>query len=102
MIGAKTIVITTEAVIPLGYQGENKAREIVFPQPSELLEENWTLFHRRPGEKSIYPVALEQDGRGLVWTVTNADTANMGGGQAQLICTGKDGEILKPPSTEPR
>ena len=95
MIQIRTIFITTETSIPLGYQGENLAREIVFPQTADLLGENWTLFHRRALDKEPYPVPLGMDARGLVWTVTSGDTANMGGGQAQLICTGADGEVLK-------
>lgn len=95
MIQIRTIFITHETSIPLGYQGENLAREIVFPQTADLLGENWTLFHRRALDKEPYPVPLGMDARGLVWKVTSGDTAIMGGGQAQLICTGGDGEVLK-------
>lgn len=95
MITKTVVTIATETEIPLGYQGENKVREIVFPQPAELLRETWTLFHRRQGDETPYPVPLEVGSSGLVWTVTSGDTANRGGGRAQLVCTGPDGEILK-------
>lgn len=90
-----TVYITTQRGIPLGYQGENEAREIVFPQPEELLAENWMLLHQRALDKEPYPVPLDVTARGLIWTVTAGDTDISGTGRAQLICTGADGEVLK-------
>lgn len=95
MIDKTTVYITTQRGIPLGYQGENEAREIVFPQPEELLVENWMLLHQRALDKEPYPVPLDVTARGLVWTVTAGDTEISGNGRAQLICTGADGEVLK-------
>lgn len=94
MIDMQTVTITNEQTIHLGYQGENKAREIVFQQ-SGSSGETWTLYHKRPGDTTPYAVRLKNDGGNLVWIVTSEDTANKGGGQAQLVCTGKSGEILK-------
>ena len=95
MIDKTTVYITTQRGIPLGYQGENETREIVFPQPEELLSENWMLLHQRALDKEPYPVPLDVTARGLVWTVTAGDTDISGTGRAQLICTGADGEVLK-------
>lgn len=95
MIEKTTVYITTQRAIPLGYQGENEAREIVFPQPEELLAENWLLLHQRAMDKEPYPVPLDVTARGLVWTVTSGDTEFNGSGRAQLICTGTNGEVLK-------
>lgn len=95
MIDIQTVTITNEQTIPLGYQGENKAREIVFQQSAASSGETWTLYHKRPGDTTPYAVHLKNDGGNLVWIVTSEDTANKGGGQAQLVCTGKSGEILK-------
>lgn len=95
MIDRTTVYITTQRGIPLGYQGENETREIVFPQPEELLAENWMLLHQRALDKEPYPVPLDVTARGLVWTVTSGDTEFNGSGRAQLICTGTNGEVLK-------
>lgn len=95
MIDKTTVHITTQCAIPLGYQGENEAREIVFPQPEELLAENWMLLHQRAMDKEPYPVPLDVTARGLIWTLTAGDTEINGTGRAQLICTGADGEVLK-------
>ena len=59
MIDKTTVYITTQRGIPLGYQGENETREIVFPQPEELLSENWMLLHQRALDKEPYPVPLD-------------------------------------------
>lgn len=91
----KKILVTTQRGIPLGYQGENGATEIVFTQTEELLAQNWTLLHQRAYDKEPYPVPLTVTAGGLVWTVTSGDTAYSGVGRAQLICSRADGKILK-------
>lgn len=42
----RKVFVSTQRGIPLGYQGENEVTEVVFPQPEELLEYNWTLLHQ--------------------------------------------------------
>lgn len=95
MIKKKTVFITTQHGIPLGRQGENDVTQIVFPQPEELLSQNWTLIHQRPGDVSPYPVSVDMSAQGVIWNVTSGDTAENGTGEAQLICTGPNGEVLK-------
>lgn len=90
----KQIYITAQGGIPLGRQGENKARQIVFPQPADLLAETWTLLVQRPRDREPYPAPLEKTDTALIWNLTTADTAQSGKGRAQLVCTGGNGEIL--------
>lgn len=95
MIPIKSVTITTQAAIPLGRQGEHNAREIIFPQPEELLAENWTLLHRRARDREAYPVPLEKRDGNLVWLVTGGDTGIPGSGQAELTCIDGSGAVLK-------
>lgn len=75
------------SVINLGKQGETNVRQVQL-DVSRLV----TLFgpgtvqllHRRPGDVSPYPVALTRTGDVVTWTVTAADTAYSGEGQAEL------------------
>lgn len=89
----KMVMVTTQREIPLGYQGENDAVQVVFVV--EPLGENWTLLHQRPADTAPYPVPLDVTSQGLIWHVTSGDTAYNGIGRAQLICSGPEGEILK-------
>lgn len=93
MIERKTVQITTQREIPLGYQGENDVLQVVFVV--EPLGENWMLLHQRPPDNDPYPVPLDVTAQGLIWNVTSGDTAYNGTGRAQLICSGPEGEILK-------
>lgn len=74
-------------IIPLGKQGENLAKEIVFDVS------DWVrmfgpgtaqLIHQRKGDAAPYPVACEQDGMFVLWPVKNVDTAASGDGRAEL------------------
>ena len=75
------------SVINLGKQGETNVRQVQL-DVSRLV----TLFgpgtvqllHRRPGDVTPYPVALTRSGDVVTWTVTAADTAYSGEGQAEL------------------
>ena len=75
------------SVINLGKQGETNVRQVQL-DVSRLV----TLFgpgtvqllHRRPGDVTPYPVALTRTGDVVTWTVTAADTAYSGEGQAEL------------------
>lgn len=91
----RKVFVSTQRGIPLGYQGENEVTEVVFPQPEELLEHNWTLLHQRAMDSEAYTVPLDVCVDGLAWMVTSKDTETNGIGRAQLVCTGPDGEILK-------
>lgn len=91
----KQIFVKTQAAICLGKQGENEVVEVIFPQPAELMAEEWQLNHQRATDREAYPCPLEKRENSLVWRVTSGDTAVPGIGAAELTCYGKDGEILK-------
>ena len=67
----------TLSTIPLGRQGENLARQILFDVSgweSEYGPGSVELIAQRPGDETPYPVVTARDGDGVVWTVTSADT----------------------------
>lgn len=79
--------VKTGSILPLGKQGENRARQIRFDISSWM--DNFgpgtvQLLHQRRGDEAPYPVAVEKDGTQAIWTVTNADTAAAGTGRAEL------------------
>ena len=85
--------------IPLGYAGENLAREIAF-DIGELRsiygEGNAHLMVRRTGEDVRYPVFLTIDGDFAIWKVTEADSAIPGcDGSCELSYTTEDGVLAK-------
>lgn len=94
-IQKRRVVVTTGQQIPLNYQGENLATEILFRVPEELQDNTWTLLHQRAKDAEPYPVPLTAEDGGLLWSVTAVDAAVQGYGKAQLVCTGDSGEILK-------
>ena len=75
------------SVINLGIQGENNARQIQL-DISRLVSlfgaGTVQLLHRRPGDATPYPVVVVRSGNVVTWTVTAADTAYSGEGQAEL------------------
>lgn len=89
------LIATGRNSIALGKQGENNVREIVFPQPEQLMAYDWVLNHQRATDKVAYPCPLEKRGNSLVWVVTSGDTEVPGTGLAELTCNGPDGEVLK-------
>ena len=67
----------TLSTIPLGRQGENLARQILFDVSgweSEYGPGSVELIAQRPGDETPYPVATTRDGDSVVWSVTAADT----------------------------
>ncbi len=77
-----------EKVISLGKQHENGATEIVF-DISEWEKEYggdgfMSLYVKRNGDSSAYPVLLETDGSLAHWTVSATDTEASGEGSAEL------------------
>lgn len=80
-------IIANSAQILLGKQGENDARKIQF-DISRLVglfgAGTVQLLHRRPGDETPYPVPITRAGAMVTWTVSSADTASAGTGQAEL------------------
>ena len=67
--------------IPLGRQGENLARQIVFDVSAWASEYGpgvAELIFQRNRADNPYPVALDQDGTTAIWTVNSADTQYAG------------------------
>lgn len=80
--------------IYLGRQGEHLSRQIVFDisawEEKAGPQGSVQLLYRRPGESVPYPVELEREGGGAVWSVTGADTALSGSGGGELrYCLGE-------------
>lgn len=75
-------------VLHLGKQGENRAAGVVFHEPREWAQlfgdGHAQLLNQRPGETSVYPVALEEHSNGVLWVVTAADTEIHGSGKCEL------------------
>ena len=67
----------TLSTIPLGRQGENLARQILFDVSDWEAEYGpgvVELIAQRPGDEAPYPVVTTRDGDSVVWPVTAADT----------------------------
>ena len=71
------VKVNTLSTIPLGRQGENLARQILFDVSgweSEYGPGSVELIAQRPGDETPYPVVTTRDGDSVVWSVTAADT----------------------------
>ena len=71
------VKVNTLSTIPLGRQGENLARQILFDVSgweSEYGPGSVELIAQRPGDEAPYPVVTARDGDSVVWSVTAADT----------------------------
>lgn len=91
-------VYALTGTIPLGYAGENKAREIaidISPLARAWPELTAQLVARRPGESDVYPCAMRREEDVLYWLVTGSDTAVAGYGEARVQMIGEDGRIAK-------
>lgn len=63
--------------IPLGVEGEHRARSIEFDcsaLASDYGPGTAAVFHQREQDGDALPIAVEQDGDLVTWIVTNADT----------------------------
>lgn len=80
--------------LPLGRQGENFARQIIFDISdwiSEYGAGTVELIVQRPGESSPYPAIIEQDESTVLWTLTSSDTWRAGtSGHCELRCRVND------------
>ena len=91
-------VFSLSDVIPIGYAGENEAREIAIDICQ--LVRTWPdlrpeLVARRPGETEVYPCKTRVEDGVLIWTVTGADTAKSGEGEARVYMLDGEGKIAK-------
>lgn len=72
--------------IPLGRQGENLATCIIFDCTGlvQLYGDGTAELLHELKDGTIYPVAVQQDGASVSWTVSASDTAMVGAGRAEL------------------
>lgn len=72
------VKVRSNMTIPLGREGENLAREIVFDISDWQAEYGLgtvSLIAQRPCDDVPYPCAITTDGSTVVWVITAADTA---------------------------
>ena len=72
--------------IPLGRQGENLATCIIFDCTglAQLYGDGTAELLHELKDGTIYPVAVQQEGASVSWTVSASDTATVGAGRAEL------------------
>lgn len=86
------------STIPLGYLGENLVEAVVFDRACWLQEYGpgtFELVHKRSHDSAPQPVVLSVSGGAVTWTLTEADTAYRGVGEAQLLFYTPDGKLKK-------
>lgn len=74
-------------IIQLGRRGENLARRILFDLTNwQALYGDGTveLIYQRPGEDTVYPVAITREDNWAVWEITATETALPGVGHCEL------------------
>jgi len=89
-----TDIVPNAGVIALGKQGENQAVRVTLPNiragAGSIL-----LLHQRAADQQPYPVPVTEANGGVVWVVSDTDTAYPGRGQAELQWLGDDGQVVK-------
>lgn len=81
----KMIIVTSKTKrIPLGVQGENLARAVIF-NLTDLVDGTPTLFAKRSKDSNVYPVSVKQSDGKIIWELTSIDTAYSGYGEAELF-----------------
>lgn len=85
----KTITASPGIVLPLGREGENNARQILFDitdwQAEFGADGTVTLLAQLPDATDPYPVAVSVSGSTVTWLVSSADTSQPGAfGHAEL------------------
>ena len=80
--------LLTREMVTLGHQGENEYKRVVFDISDWIRTEgsggDVILFFKRPGDTVPYPCEIEINGNNVFWTVTAAETAVPGIGEAEL------------------
>lgn len=82
-----TVTAKPGATLPIGREGENLARKIVFDVSrwhAEYGPGAVSLIARRPGDDAPYPCVVSADGAQVTWPVTSADVARNGFGRCEL------------------
>jgi len=75
-------------LLPLGKQGENLARGVLFQEPLAWRDAFGPgvaqLINRRPDETVPYPIVLDEQPEGWLWVLTATDTDKPGQGECEL------------------
>lgn len=84
-----TKAVTSGTLIILGHQGENHARQVVWPNivaeyATLYGDGTFTLAAQRHGDAAPYPVAISAENDSIVWVVSDPDTAEPGFGKCEL------------------
>ena len=86
--------------IPIGFEGENDARTVVF-DIHKWIEDygngSALLVHQRPGDAEPYPCATEQKAGTIEWAVQQADIIAGAPGRAQLSYQVGDNIVARSP-----
>lgn len=80
----------------LGFVGENEVEAVVFDKSAWLTEYGpgtFELVHKRRQDSEALPVAVDVSGGVVTWTITAADVAYRGAGEAQLRYYNAAGQI---------
>ena len=90
----RTVLVTPGEVIPLGYQYDNEALQVIFPGGiiESITDEfpstgTFSIWYRRSGDALGYPIGnplVQHINNTVVWTITEAELANPGQAQVQL------------------
>lgn len=91
-------IVNGSKTLRLGKQGENLAREFVFPVTTLWAQEFGggaaQLLCRPPGGERVYPAVLEMEDGAAVWHVAAEDVARQGWGCCELRWS-LDGRVVK-------
>lgn len=82
--------------ICLGYETENDVEAVVFDKTAWIAAYGpgtFELVHKRRQDSSALPVAVDVSGGAVTWTITAADVAYRGAGEAQLRYYNAAGQI---------
>lgn len=93
MMVITTVTTDSDAILPIGRQGEKGVRQVWFD--IGYLIENFgegtaTLVHQRSKDAAPYIISTQQTGNTLMWTIDETDTAYEGIGKAEIRWTVDD------------
>lgn len=80
--------ISERSSIELGERGENAVIEVVLdfaPWVEEFGEGSVSLYVKRNGDATAYPVFLDVNGTEATWTISDTDTNKLGRGEAEFV-----------------
>ena len=80
--------ISERSSIELGERGENAVIEVVLdfaPWVEEFGEGSVSLYVKRNGDATAYPVFLDINGAEATWTISDTDTNKLGRGEAEFV-----------------